>query len=521
MTAGGAAGGHAGVTKVIADSLLPYQRRWLADQAQVKVYEKSRRIGATWVEAADAVLSAAQTGGIDVYYISYNLDISREFIHTCAEWARIWQLAAGAVEEEVLRDEDDDVRTYRIVFASGKRIIGLPSRATTLRGKQGRVIIDEAAFVEDIGEILKAALALLMWGGDVRILSTHNGEESAFNELIKESRAGKRPFSVHRTTIDEAVGDGLYRRILERAGEGESWTAERERRWLADLVETYGDGAAEELYCIPSRAGSKYFPRAMVERAMDAAIPVVRYECAPEFTYLPEAERRAACDEWIAEHLEPALAEHRRGHGGAERPPSCFIGQDVGRTGDLSVVCAAAETAALGLRSIVQVEMRGVPFQQQKQVLDHVIDGVIRFAGAAIDARGNGQMLAELVAQDRGPAYVHEVMASRATYAEYLPRYRAMLEDEGFALPRDADILDDHRVVVLDRGVPVIAERTGAPGRKRHGDSVIAGMLAVYAQRNDDAYQPAEYEAVAGVTGQDRWRGIDDGDEEEDWDEEA
>ncbi len=59
MTAGGAG---AGVTKVIADSLLPYQRRWLADQAQVKVYEKSRRIGATWVEAADAVLSAAQTG---------------------------------------------------------------------------------------------------------------------------------------------------------------------------------------------------------------------------------------------------------------------------------------------------------------------------------------------------------------------------------------------------------------------------------------------------------------------------
>ena len=502
---------------MIEESLLPYQRRWLADKSQVKVYEKSRRIGATWVEAADAVLSASQAGGIDVYYISYNLDIAREFIHTCAEWARILSLAASAVEEELLRDEDDDIRTYRITFTSGKRIIGLPSRATTLRGKQGRVVIDEAAFVDDIGEILKAALALLMWGGDVRILSTHNGEESDFNELLKECRQGKRPYSVHKTTIEDALDEGLYRRILERQGKVSEWSAAGERAWLEDLVATYGEAAQEELYCVPARGGSKYFPRAMVERAMEAAIPVLSYERAAAFTYLPEEERRAATEGWIAEHLAPVLAEHRAEHREAARQPLCYVGQDVARSGDLSIIAAAAETERLGLRAVVYVEMRGVPFQQQKQVLDAVIEGLARFAGAAIDARGNGQMLAELVAQDRGPAYVHEVMASRATYAEYLPRYRAMLEDEGFALPQDADILEDHRVVVLDRGAPVIAERTGAPGRKRHGDSVIAGMLAVYAQRNDDTYQPAEYQAVAGVTGRDRWRGIDDGDDE-DWD---
>lgn len=500
------------------ESLLPYQQRWIADRSRVKIYEKSRRIGATWAEAADAVLTAAQTGGIDVYYISYNLDVSREFIHTCAEWARTLQCAASAVEEEIIRDEDEAIQTYRITFTSGRRIIGLPSRATTLRGKQGRVVIDEAAFIDDINEVMKSALALLMWRGDVRILSTHNGEESAFNDLLKEARAGKRPFSVHKTTIDDAVADGLYRRILERNGELDTWTPEREREWLADLVKTYGDGAAEELHCIPSRTGRLYFPRAMVERAMSTAIPVLCWECAPEFTYLPEEQRRAACAEWIGAYLEPVLAEHRQAHAGEERPPSCYIGQDVGRTGDLSVISAAAETASLGLWSIVQVELRGVPFQQQKQILDHVIDGVIRFAGAAIDARGNGQMLAELVAQDRGPAYVHEVMATRATYAEYLPRYRGLLEDERYRLPQHSDILDDHRVVTLDRGVPVISERTGAPGRKRHGDSVISGMLVVVAQRNDDGYQPAEYEAAPGVTGQDRWRGIDDGQEDDDWD---
>ena len=37
-------------------ALLPYQQRWAKDDAQVKVIEKSRRIGLSWGEAADAAL---------------------------------------------------------------------------------------------------------------------------------------------------------------------------------------------------------------------------------------------------------------------------------------------------------------------------------------------------------------------------------------------------------------------------------------------------------------------------------
>ena len=70
--------------------LLPYQRRWLADQSQVKVSEKSRRIGITWTEAADRALGAATTGraGIDGWYIGYNKDMALEFIEAAARWAR-------------------------------------------------------------------------------------------------------------------------------------------------------------------------------------------------------------------------------------------------------------------------------------------------------------------------------------------------------------------------------------------------------------------------------------------------
>ena len=46
------------------DLLLPYQRQWITDSAQVKVCEKSRRVGITWCEAADRALAAAGNDGM-------------------------------------------------------------------------------------------------------------------------------------------------------------------------------------------------------------------------------------------------------------------------------------------------------------------------------------------------------------------------------------------------------------------------------------------------------------------------
>ena len=63
--------------------LLPYQQDWIADQAAVKVCEKSRRVGLSWAEAADAALTGAadrSAGGDDTWYIGYNQDMAKEFI---------------------------------------------------------------------------------------------------------------------------------------------------------------------------------------------------------------------------------------------------------------------------------------------------------------------------------------------------------------------------------------------------------------------------------------------------------
>ncbi|MGH8338319.1 MAG: hypothetical protein ACRETL_16185, partial [Gammaproteobacteria bacterium] len=80
--------------KRASNVLLPYQIKWLADEAQVKVAEKSRRVGITWAEAADSALKAAAQKGMDTWYLGYNRDMALEFIETAAVWARQLNKAA-------------------------------------------------------------------------------------------------------------------------------------------------------------------------------------------------------------------------------------------------------------------------------------------------------------------------------------------------------------------------------------------------------------------------------------------
>ena len=156
--------------------------------------EKSRRTGITYGFAADAVLTAAQrgAGGMNVFYIAYNLDMTREFVDYCAMFAKAFDRAASQ-PQEILYDDgsDEGIKAFRIDLPSGHSIVALSSKPRSLRGKQGKVIIDEAAFHDQLAELLKAALALLMWGGRVVLISTHDGADNPFNELIEDIRAAK------------------------------------------------------------------------------------------------------------------------------------------------------------------------------------------------------------------------------------------------------------------------------------------------------------------------------------------
>lgn len=471
-------------------ALLPYQQRWSADRAQVKVCEKSRRIGLSWGEAADTALLAASASGMDAWYIGYTKDMAEEFIRDCADWARSYGLAASEIEEGeevfVQGDEKKSIKTFTIRFASGWRITALSSSPRNLRGKQGRVIIDEAAFHTDLGELLKAALALLIWGGEVHVISTHDGAENPFNELVQDIRAGKKPYALHRITFDEAVADGLYERVCLRTGREAS--DEDRARWVADIRAQYGDNAEEELDCVPKSGGGAWLNRAVIEARMYAA-PVLRWRApADDFVLWPEALRTAEMRDWLDEHVLPELAA-------LDPDLASGFGEDFGRSGDLTVIAPFQIERDLTRRFPFLVELSNCPFDQQREALFYIGDRLPRLRAGKLDARGNGQYLAEKAQQRWGAQRIECVMLSQTWYRENTAPLKSAFEDGTIAVPRDADVLDDLRAFQVQKGIPLIPEGRGRgrDGLQRHGDAGVAILLAYAASR-------AEAEVPAGDT---------------------
>lgn len=455
-------------------AFLPYQQRWAADLSPVKVYEKSRRIGISWAEAGDDALLAASKNGMDVWYIGYNKDMALEFIEDAATWSRHFNKAASLVEEFVFKDEDKDILSFRIRYASGFKITALSSRPSNLRGKQGKIVIDEAAFHEDLPGLLKAAIAMLMWGGRVVVISTHDGEANEFNSLIQDIRSGKKGYSLHRTTLDDALDEGLYERICLRLKMAA--TPDGRLAWREELVSHYGDDADEELFCIPSQGSGTYLTRALIETCLSADIPVVRYEQKAAFAEIPDHIRQAEVDDWCSDTLLPLLEK-------ADPKRSSYFGEDFGRSGDLTVIMPLTEEQNASFKALFVLELRNIPFQQQEQILCYVVDRLPNFRGGALDARGNGQYMAERAMQRYGAGRIEQVMLSETWYRENMPRYKSAFEDRTILLPRDADIIDDHRALKMVRGVAKVPDgkNIGQDKKKRHGDSAIAGAMALYA----------------------------------------
>jgi len=505
------------VTPAGLSVLLPYQQQLLASIAahDVVVVEKSRRTGYSWAVAFHAVLTAAAqraAGGQDVYYMGYNLEMAREFVAYCGEAAKAFQVAAAEAQEFVFTNPDkpdQSIKAFRITFASGFEIVALPSAPRSLRGMQGLVIIDEAAFHDDLDELLKAAFALLLWGGKVVVISTHDGDTNPFNVLVQDIRAGRRPYHLLRCDFDQALAGGLYRRICLKGGK--PWSTEAEAAWRAEIIRTYGGGADEELFCIPNPSSGSAIPAPLIEARMVAGVPVLRWAPEPGFTLWPEHLRSAEALTWCERHLAPALAR-------LDPSERHVLGGDIGRRVDLSVFWPQAIGKTLVRRTPLLVELRGVPFDQQRQVLFFLLDRLPRRGAVKLDATGAGMHLAELTVQRYG-SQVEAVMLSEGWYREHMPPMKAALEDATLLLPKDDDVLGDFRTLAFVRGVIRVPERTqGSDGGKRHGDAAVACALAYAASRAEPeeyGYQGGRVPAAGAKLPPDGFMRQDDDDEDD------
>ena len=400
--------------------LLPYQARWIADRAPVKVAVKSRRIGLSWTEAYDAVMHAAGGGG-STTYSSYSKEMTAGWIGDCQDWARELHRLALEVGEDVI-DGDENLYRFALRLPSGKSIEALPSvpRALRSRGRPGDVaVLDEVAFTRDPDAMLQAAMALRIWGGRVRLISTHNGEQHPFAALVEDVASGELDYSLHIITFEAAVRDGLYRRILDvgrRAAHAadpaadlaeHEWSAEREDAWVAEIRAGYRYPwqAEEELDCKPAPGGGTW-------------IGLQDYlDCTHPDAGIPE-----------------------RYCGG-----SCWVGYDVARRRNLAVIAALEQLGdVLWVRELVV--MHDEPFREQRREFGRIMRDY-RVVRAGVDQTGMGEVQVEELQHEHGTSRVEGIILSGPRRLDVATALRDLYEDTRIRVPKDRVLRDDVRSV--------------------------------------------------------------------------
>lgn len=487
--------------------LMAHQQEWVADDSDFKATDKGRRTGLTFAEALDDTLIAGarrDAGGDNIYYIGDTKDKGLEFIGYCAKMARTIAQAQGqglsGIEEFLFEDQQKDgttkhITAYRIRFASGFQVVALSSNPANIRGLQGIVVIDEAAFHANVQAVLEAVTALLIWGGKVRIISSHKGKGNPFNQLMKDIRAGKygAGASAYTFTFDMAVANGLYERVCLVRG----WTPtpEGKREWYDRIRARYGPRLAamrEELDAIPRDSGGQSIPGVWIEAAMPDPRPILRVQLDDNFISLTDAMRREWAERWIKGELTKlfSLFDPRLQH---------VFGQDYARHRDFTVIAPMAIRQTLLGDVPFMIELHNVPHRQQEQILWATIDALPRFSGGAMDASGMGAVPAEYTADKYGHERIHQVQLNQAWYREWMPKFVSAFEDRAIFIPKDVDVENDLRAVEDIDGIPRVPDirirDIKEPELFRHGDSAIALALAWYA-KSERRLESFGYEAV-------------------------
>lgn len=500
--------------------LMAHQVEWLRMQQQLDIAlcEKGRRTGITFAQGLDDTITAAtskEDGGDNIWYLADTKEKGLEYIGYVAKFAQV--IARGQVsriEQHIFLDQNEDgtsrqIQAFRVRFASGFRITALSSRPENIHGLQGRVNIDEAALHKNVTKVLESAIALLIWGGRIRIWSSHRGKKNPFNQLVTDIRAGrygKRAKAI-RITFDDAVANGLYERIC--AMRGVAATEEGKKDWYTGIRAAYGPRKAamrEELDAIPRDGDGSAIPSVWIERAMPEIRPVPRLVCDDDFPRMPEAERETWCDIWIATKLMPVIEDAKKGFTGR-----WSIGMDFARHRHFSVITPARITQDMRRDVPFVIEMANTPTRQQEQILWKLLDTLKGWTFAG-DASGPGQTLMEYTGDRYGRAVldeetgnykegpVHEVVLSRKWYGEWMGKYIDLFQDGFITLPRDASLEDDHRAVEYVDGIPMVPRLERADLKDadlvRHGDGAIAGALMNFAAINHIARGKIEFQST-------------------------
>ena len=370
---------------------LPYQQRWINDDAPLKLYEKSRRTGITYATSYRAVrkcLREPEESSFVQWVSSRDTLTAKEFV---TDYVAMWCREANAVARglqgdnvEVV-DEQHGITAFVVRFKNGARICSLSSNPMAFAGKGGDVLIDEMDLHEDQETLYAMAYPCITWGGQLEIVSAYSAdgsENTQFAQLCKEAK-GENPkgFSFHRTTLDDAIAEGFVEKINE--SKRRKGRAEQSREEFREMIRRgciNQDAFASQYLCIPNQASGQQAVAPGDLAAAKKDFEILRVHLTGDGTVLDLVD---PCTEAYT-HREywRDLAELWK----LERPA---VGWDIAVTGDLACIWMNTRTADDVYRLAVCLTFKGCKVESQRRVMEAIFEALPYAVGAG-DASGLG-----------------------------------------------------------------------------------------------------------------------------------
>ncbi len=425
---------------------LPFQGKWIEDEARLKLMEKSRQIGISWSTAYAAnKRTAVQDARFDQWVSSRDDIQARLFLEDCKLWAGAMDIAARDLGAQVI-DASGQQTAYVLRFGNGRRIHSMSSNPDAQAGKRGSRILDEFALHPDPRKLWTIAYPGITWGGSMEVISTHRGSHNFFNQLVREVKQAGNPkgLSLHTVTLEDALDQGFLWKLQQNLPPED----ERQDMTEAEYFDFTKSGAADE---------ESFLQEYMCRPADDDAAFL-------EYDLIAACEYRADTD-W------------RTIEGG-----ELYVGIDIGRKHDLTVLWVLERLGdVLYTRHVEALKNMSKP--EQEKVLWPWIERARR---TCIDYTGLGIGWGD-DAQHRFGKYAVENVTFTARVKEALAYpVRGAMEDRKLRIPHSnpirADLRSVTKQVTAAGNVRFTAERTP----DGHADHFWALALGVHAAASLD-----------------------------------
>ncbi len=434
-----------GRAKVIPPNtlLLPYQVKWVEDEARLKIAEKPRQVGWTWATGYGLVRrKSLVTTRLDAWISSRDDIQARLFLEDCKGFAGLLKLGAEDLGQRVIDEAKNSA--HILGMANGLRIHSMSSNPDAQAGKRGDRVLDEFALHPDPRKLYTIAYPGITWGGSLEIFSTHRGSANFFNQLIIEivEKGNPKGFSYHRVTLQDALEQGFLVKLQAKLPPDDA----RQEMDEAEYFEFIRRGCPDE----------ESFLQEYMCQPQDDNTCFISYDLMDRCKY--------SGSDWQTVGIG-----------------DCYMGVDIARESDYTVFWVVEHSAGGNYTRHVSA-LQKTEWDKQEAELHRLMEA-FKVRRCCIDKTGIGNQFAERARKKYGPK-VEGVTFTAAIKEEMAYAVKSQLEDATLRIPDDRTIYADFRSIkkltTSAGNIRFDAEKTKAG----HGDRFWALGLALHAKGN-------------------------------------